>query len=129
MTTKTRSIVPLLLSISALAVASPAASAAQFAACMIQSYDACPNLMVGSCIRYHLFGRGFESPNYYAYPLGKARNKSTAQEKLTRLRHEGVCPQRDGAESQTTMEQKYIDAAEKENVRVGKKLMRRMKHF
>lgn len=106
----------------------PSARASQFAECMIDSYDACSMAMMWSCTRYRVYGRDFETENYFAYNLEKARTRAGAEEKLRQLVNEGVCPGKHGNLPQSTMDQKYIDQADKVAKKLSRKMARHFKH-
>ena len=94
------------------------AHATQFAACMISSYDGCPNAMMWSCRRYKVWGRAFDSENFFSYPLEKAPNEAAAKQALSRLVRDGVCPGPGGPGNPTPIDQKYEDRAEKSTKRI-----------
>jgi hypothetical protein len=105
------------------------ASASQFAECMIDGYDACPNALQWSCHRYKLYGRDFQTEGYFAYPLADAKRREKVEDELQQLIIQGVCPGPHGNQPPTSIDSKYIEAMEKSEGRVGKKLFKALKRI
>jgi hypothetical protein len=105
------------------------AEASQFAECLVQSYDACPNALQWSCRRYKIYGRDFQTEGWFAYPLADAKRREKIDDELQQLIIQGVCPGPHGNQPPTSIDPKYVEAKEKSEARLGKRLFRFMKHF
>jgi hypothetical protein len=68
--------------------------------------------------------KDFKTEGWFAYPLGTKKRRAQAEDLLDQLVVQGVCPGKYGNQPPTTIDQKYIDASEKEARHVGKKLFR-----